>query len=748
MTLTAAAADGPALVRQGESAFERGAFGRAAALWEQALAEFRGSGQSEQEVATTLSLAGAYQALGQHRRALPLLESAVERTRTPEGASRAALALARLGAALTMTREFDRSEVMLREAEAKARAAQEPGVIAGILNDQGNLFMALQREAEALRAYGESAALARQAGDWALAVQALGNAAAVAARAGDQVSGDRFNTEALAEMERLPNGYSKGFLLITAAQTDLQLARQPGESRGRLLARGHQSLTTALSLAEGGQLPQIETFALGGLGQFYEADGQLPPAIGLTRRAVFTAQRNMLPEALYRWEWQLGRLLRSEGDTNAALAAYRRAVATLASIRNDISLGSGNLVFRGPFRQSEGPLYFELADLLLQQAADAPEPTAEQTLLQEARDTMEQLKAVELQDYLCDDCVEVVRAKTRSVETVDPQTAVIYFIALPTRTETLVGLGAGLRRYTLPIGADTLTQEVREFRRRLETRTSYEYLEPAQRLHQWLIRPLQEMLRTNGIHTLVFVPDGALRTIPFAALHDGERFLVEDYAVGVVPGLTLVEPRPIASDRARLLIAGLSEPVQNFPPLYFVTSELETIAPMFRSRTLLDRTFTLEQLQRRLSEEQYSIVHLASHGQFDRDVRKTFLLTHESKLTLNGLEAVIRPAQYRGRPVELLVLSACQTAAGDDRAALGLAGVAVKAGARSALATLWFVNDQSTSALVTEVYERLRTDPGISKARALQAAQLKLLQDRRYRHPCYWSPYLMIGNWL
>jgi CHAT domain-containing protein len=156
----------------------------------------------------------------------------------------------------------------------------------------------------------------------------------------------------------------------------------------------------------------------------------------------------------------------------------------------------------------------------------------------------------------------------------------------------------------------------------------------------------------------------------------------------------------------------------------------------------------LKGLERQITENQYSIVHIASHGQFDRDVRKTFVLTYDTKLTLNDLEALIRPSQYRGRPVELLVLSACQTAAGDDRAALGLAGVAVKAGARSALATLWFVNDQSTSVLVTEVYEQLRQSPSISKARALQAAQIKLLSDRRYRHPCYWAPYLIIGNWL
>jgi CHAT domain-containing protein len=193
---------------------------------------------------------------------------------------------------------------------------------------------------------------------------------------------------------------------------------------------------------------------------------------------------------------------------------------------------------------------------------------------------------------------------------------------------------------------------------------------------------------------------------------------------------------------------GLSEAVQDFPPLNFVPGELKNLEGLYPGEKLLNAGFTLQELRRKLTDEQYSIIHIASHGQFDRDVRKTFVLTYDTKLTLNELEALIRPSQYRGRPVELLVLSACQTAAGDDRAALGLAGVAVKAGARSALATLWFVNDQSTSTLVSEFYGQLKHSPSLSKARAMQAAQVKLLTDRRYRHPCYWSPFLIIGNWL
>jgi CHAT domain-containing protein len=162
----------------------------------------------------------------------------------------------------------------------------------------------------------------------------------------------------------------------------------------------------------------------------------------------------------------------------------------------------------------------------------------------------------------------------------------------------------------------------------------------------------------------------------------------------------------------------------------------------------MNQEFVKSSLEKEIAQENNSIVHIASHGHFDADAKKSFLLTYESKLTLDELEQLIRPSNLRDKPVELLTLSACQTAAGDDRAALGLAGVAIKAGARSAFATLWFVNDQSSTLLVSDFYTQLRDHSEISKAKALQAAQIKLQKDVRYAHPCYWAPYLIIGNWL
>lgn len=141
-------------------------------------------------------------------------------------------------------------------------------------------------------------------------------------------------------------------------------------------------------------------------------------------------------------------------------------------------------------------------------------------------------------------------------------------------------------------------------------------------------------------------------------------------------------------------------------------------------------------------------MHIASHGQFDRNPNNTFLLTYDDKLTLDKLQSLLGFSQIRENSVELLTLSACQTAVGDERAALGLAGVAIKAGAKSALASLWFVNDESTSQLIVEFYRNLLNQPQWSRAKALQQAQQKLAATLAYQHPAYWAPFLLIGNWL
>jgi CHAT domain-containing protein len=232
-----------------------------------------------------------------------------------------------------------------------------------------------------------------------------------------------------------------------------------------------------------------------------------------------------------------------------------------------------------------------------------------------------------------------------------------------------------------------------------------------------------------------------------AALHDGSTFLINKFAVALTPGITLTDPRPLNREKVRFLTAGLTKAVQGFPSLPYVAEEVETIRSLFSGDQLMNQEFRARRLEQELRDGRHGILHIATHGKFSTSVNDSFLLTFDEKLTMSTLDQLIGLSRFRENPLELLTLSACQTGVGDDRAALGLAGVAIKAGARSALATLWFINDEASAELVSEFYRQLR-NPKLSKAQALQLSQQRLLSDRVYEHPAYWSAFLLLNNWL
>ena len=717
-------------MQQAAEAFDRGSFGEAAAAWKDASILFGQARQVARQADALFNLGQAYHSLGQRRLATEALDEALTLAETPERRMRIKAAL---GAVCAFSKKDDRAEQLLRESFDEARKLGDAAAVASILNDLGNLLAAQGRTGDAMRAYEESG---EKAGGSSLAAKAFAN---LAAAASDAQTASQANRRAVRVLSKLPDSHDKATLLLTIGRTWLR-HREAEDA----LAAWKQAGEIALRLDD----DPTRSYAIGFLGELYEAGGRHEDAMKLTREAALLAQKTQSTDALFRWEWQKGRLFARLGDSKSAIAAYRRAITDLDAIRHDIAIGFGNANRGSSFREAVGPLFFQLADLLLQRSARESDPAQVQASLREARDTMELLKSAELVDYFQDDCVNLLRSKTAGIEQISPTAAIIYLIPLPSRTVLLLGLSDGLQRFQIDVGEKELTTVIRAFRRNLETRTSYEYLTQGRKLYDWLVRPMEGVLTQHGIDTLVFVPDGASRTIPLAALHDGKHFLISRYAVAVTPGATLTDPRTVERKSARLLLGGLSDSVQGYQPLAFVPQELDAIRKVQGGTVLMNKQFLTDRVANKFQGEQFSIVHLASHGRFDRDAHKTFVLTHDSKMTLDDLERIIRPGQFRGRPVELVTLSACQTAAGDDRAALGMAGVAVKSGARSAVASLWFVNDQSSSELVAAFYQHLWQDPGISKAQAMQKAQLSLLDTWTYRHPCYWAPYLVIGNWL
>jgi CHAT domain-containing protein len=642
------------------------------------------------------------------------------------------------------------AEPCLKRGLELARQSGDARLTASALNNLANYHAYDKKTDDALKEYEDGIDKAEKAGDKALAAKMSANLVTCAVDAGSWEEAKKWAYRIIDEAPHVPDTHDKATALLSAGKACVDIFTQnaPDDSDLRVKANAAYAEAGKIATTIGDQ--RALSYALGYRGELYQMDGKADDALVLSRHAAVIAQEVKSKDSLFRWQWQIARILALQKKREQAIEAYESAKTTLQDVRHDMALHFGNSNYHSTFRDAAGSLYFELADLLLQRASDDKTDAEIQADLLAARDTAEDLKAAELEDYFQDDCANLLKEKNKSAAEVSKTAVVIYFIPLHDRTEILVETPSRrIERVTTPVTAAQLEETATQFRLNLEKRTTDEYLDQAAQLYDWLIRPLSSLINNGTVDTLVFVPDGALRTIPMAALYDGAHFLVEKFAIANTPGLSLMEPKRLTEGKSSLIINGLSDAVQGFAPLDFVPGEVKKLNGLYGGPEYLNAQFIQKNVDKEFSaDNSYSIVHIASHGHFASNARDTYVLTYDGRLHLDDIERMIRPSQMRDQPVELLTLSACETAAGDDRAALGLAGIAVKAGARSAFATLWFVNDETSAMVVGDFYTNLHDIPGISKAKALQQAQIKLLANARYGHPCYWAPYIIIGNWL
>lgn len=728
-----------------QAAFQVGDFDKATTLWNRVIREARAAAQPERELRALVQLSQTLSAQGQWEMAETNLASAWVLAQRSGQPNDAILVKGALGSLHTQMNQPTSAEAALTEALAEAEKIGDTASIARLMNSVGSLRAIQDRREQANESFARSAVLARQLGDRSLEARATINQATLALRSGKTDEATRL----LGEAERLAlatEDAERVELLSSAGAVYLALAKRNDASpESKSLHLGEAGRLLGAASAEAKQLDnaRLKSLALGAQGEVAEQQGRVDDALRVTRQARFFAQQSNAAYLSYRWEWQMGRLLRASGKIDDAIDSYRRSITTFRTLCN-----CGGTTAFSNYDETVRPLYYQLADLLLQRSGTGAGPQEVQALLTEARDTVELVKTAELSDYFQDECVSSGLAKTKDIDTVLNKTAVLYYIPLPDRTEILVGLKSGLQRVTVPVASNVLLARARRLRLQLQRPESDQYLAYSKELYDWLVRPVEAILQANETKTLVFVLDSSLRTIPMSALNDGASFLVEKYGVAVAPSLTLTDPQPLKAHNAKVFVGGLSEAVQGYDALASVPQEVRSIAKNYEVTTLLDKNFVRRSMSEKITNGDYSIVHLASHGEFGSRSANTYLLTYDGKVTLNELEGLIRPHQFRGEPVEMLVLSACQTAAGDDRAALGLAGIAVKAGARSAMASLWSVSDEATAELVANFYTELKEHPENSKATALQKAQLRLMKDERFQHPSFWAPYLLIGNWM
>lgn len=502
---------------------------------------------------------------------------------------------------------------------------------------------------------------------------------------------------------------------------------------------------TALNQAQNIGDIQGEANAFGYLGATYQALGNLTKGQQLTESALQKISARNNPETVYFWQWQLGRLYKLEGKINKSIASYTVAVNILDTLRQDLVVTNTDIQFN--FRDSIEPVYHELVDQLLKPSDIG---NRSQSNLKKARELIESLQLAELNNFFREVCID---AQPEQIDQLDPQAAVIYSIMLPGRLAIILSLPGKPLSYHQTILNTAISDNVEavfeDFFANLNPYIfSRDPLRPHQQLYDWLIRPLETELEDNKIQTLVFVHDGLLRGVPMSALHDGQQFLVEKYNMALTPGLQLLSSQSFSSNDLRTLAGGLVQSRQGFSPLPGVADEVNNISRIVSTEVLLDQQFTSDRLQKVIESSSFPIIHLATHGQFSSQVEDTFLLTWDKRINVKNLDQFLQERESQQQsPIELLILSACQTAKGDKRAVLGLAGVAVRSGARSTMASLWNVDDQSTSELISQFYKIL-SQSGVSKAEALRQAQLSLLHSSEYQHPFYWASFILVGNWL
>lgn len=696
-----------------------------------------------------INSAQALQALGLYRQANNILISVEQTLKNQPDSSLKTTGLLSLGNILQVVGDLRESRRLLEQSLVIAKASSSNQAISETLFSLGNTARAQQDTEAALNYYQQAQAVSTNP---IARIQAQLNQLSLLIETKQFPAALALSSQVQSEIGNLPPSRMAVDAKINFAESLMKLgSRESGiESREDATPqRTAQILAEAVKQAQSLRDKRTESYAIGTLGELYEKTEQFANAQNLTEKALFIAQSINASDIAYQWQWQLGRLLKQQGDIKGAIAYYTEAVKTLQSLRKDLVAINPDIQFS--FTESVEPVYREFVELLLRGGGSS---APSQDNLKLARSVIESLQLAELDNFFRSACLNSKQGVDILVDKKDQQAAVIYPIILPDRLDVILKLpNQDLRHYSTLIAQDKVEGVVASLREYLldVTRTS-QVKHLSQQIYDWLIKPAEAELAKSDTKTLVFVLDGELRNVPMAVLHDKQqqKYLFQKYAIALTPGLQLLDPKPLQQVQLHALAAGVDEKRfiegREFLPLENVPRELKEIkSEIPKSEELLNQQFTETNLQNQLLQAPFSVVHIATHGEFSSDPEKTYILTWDKLLKVKELDNLLRISDSsRSSTIELLVLSACKTAEGDKRAALGLAGVAMRAGARSTLATLWSVDDQSTANLMSEFYRELNA--GVNKAEALQRAQLAVFAKEK--SPYFWAPYVLVGNWL
>lgn len=715
--------------------------------WQQAATIYQQAKNPSGVVRSQINQAQAWRTQGFYRRAVQMLEAVQQQLQSQPDSLEKAVGLRSLGDALLISGDLQKSQKVLQQSRKIAESLKSQTEMGASVLSLANSARKLQQTEDAIANYQQAIQLSPSP---LVKIQAQLNYLSLLIEVKQSAPVQTLLPAIQSQLNQLPPSRAAIYAQISFAQSLIKLGT---DSQVFIASPQNIAQILANAVKQSRQLDdkRAEAYALLSLGNLYEQTKQWSDAQSLTEKGLILAQASNTPDIAYRLQWQLGRILWQQKRLPGAIAAYDAAVDTLKFLRSDLAAINQDVQFN--FRDSVEPVYRESVQLLLESQTEQKQ--IDDKILERVRERIEALQLAELDNFFQEACLQGKSvALDQVVDKNNPNAAIFYPIILPTQIQVIVKLPKQtLKHFSINIAQGEVEKVVANLRTALVNPTATRSVkDQSKKVYNWLIQPIESELLTSKVDTLVFVLDGALRNIPMASLFDGKKFLIEKYAIALSVGLQLQNPQPLVKQQLKGLIAGLSEPpagFSDFAPLPAIKTEVNFIAKAGVSTTnLLDQQFTRQALEKEVNTVPFNVVHLATHGQFSSTADKTFILAADGPIHVKQFDSLLRNRNAnQSQAVELLVLSACQTAMGDNRAALGLAGTAIRAGARSTLASLWQIDDESTALFVGDFYQQLKKG-NISKAQALRHAQLTMLQHPNYKAPSFWSAYVLIGNWL
>lgn len=480
--------------------------------------------------------------------------------------------------------------------------------------------------------------------------------------------------------------------------------------------------------------PQLQSYVYLELANFYFKNQNLVSALKYAKQVQESATPELASESLYRSQKLLGDIYQLMGRRSLAIDSYRSSISSIDILNRSISKVNSDFVRQ--FNLAIQPVYRSTLKAILEQ------PTVSPRELNEALIISNKLRLSELVSYFGENCFEVDRQQLKSK--LNPHVAIINSIVLQDKVFFILQLPNGkIVKNDGLISEHRLNKLATQWRKELQAGFAWEFRDRSQFFYDLIVRPFERELESVRVKKIIFIQDGILRNLPMAALLDEDRFLVEKWAISSSIGFKL-KSSPTPKINPRALVFGLSNP-DRFQPQWVtisgVLTEISQIKRFVEAREFLNSKFTLENLKTELKEDDYSILHLATHGFFGGTADTSYVLAYDRKISMVELENALEVGK---QAPDLLVLSACETALSSKLSVLGIAGVATKSGVENTIGSLWQVQDENQTEIIERFYTNLNQDLS-NVAEALQKTQIE--QIHKFAHPQKWAALNLISSY-